>query len=94
MGDCVAVGVAAVATAVLPLHPRRSANSSPHVSRMTRIMTTTSSGLFNSDFMQRVDGNVWLKKIRKRVDLGVLGSQDQQQHRSDRCHSCMVAEQE
>ena len=43
MGDCVAVGVAVVATAVLPLHPRRSANSSPHVFRMTRIMTVTAS---------------------------------------------------
>ena len=58
----VAVGVAAVATAVLLLHPRRSANHTHHVSRMTRIMTVTASGLFNSDFRQRVDGNVWLKE--------------------------------
>ena len=52
MGDFVAVGVAAVATAVLLLHPRRSANHTHHVSRMTRIMTVTTSGLFKRYFMK------------------------------------------
>ena len=65
MGDFVAVGVAAVATAVILLHPRRSANHTHHVSRMTRIMTVTASGLFTSDIRQRVDGNVWLKENKK-----------------------------
>ena len=52
MGDFVAVGVAAVATDVLLLHPRRSANHTRHVSRMTRIMAVTTSGLFKRDFMK------------------------------------------
>ena len=48
MGDFVAVGFANMQ---IP-HPRRSANHSPHVSRIPRITASAASGLFIRDFMK------------------------------------------